>query len=75
MNRLLGTRWPGLGAGVANMHLGSIALVCADAGHLSASRAALLGGEVAVSNDDFAAVRTDRMWLGATRVEDYVQST
>ena len=60
---------------MANIRLGSIALDCADPGPLSRFWADLLGGQVAFSNDDFAAVKTDRMWLAATRVEDYVPPT
>jgi Glyoxalase-like domain len=60
---------------MANIRLGSIALDCADPGPLSRFWADLLGGQVAFTNDDFAAVKTDRMWLAATRVEDYVPPT
>jgi hypothetical protein len=60
---------------MSNIRLGSIALDCADPGQLSTFWADLLGGQVAFSNDDFAAVKTDRMWLAATRVEDYVAPT
>ena len=60
---------------MSNIRLGSIALDCADPGQLSTFWAALLGGQVALSNDDFAAVKTDRLWLAATRVEDYVPPT
>jgi len=60
---------------MANIRLGSIALDCADPGPLSRFWADLLGGRVAFSNDDFAAVETDRMWLAATRVEGYVPPT
>jgi len=60
---------------MANIRLGSIALDCADPGPLSRFWADLLGGQVAFSNDDFAAVKTDRMWLAATRVEEYVPPT
>src|SRR5664280_970353 len=57
---------------MSNIRLGSIALDCADPGQLSAFWAELLGGEVTFSNDDFAAVKTDRVWLAATRVDNYV---
>ena len=60
---------------MANIRLGSVALDCADPGRLSTFWAALLGGEVAFTSDDFAAVRTDHVWLAATRVEDYVPPT
>ena len=47
-----------------------------DAGSaLRALWADLLGGEVTFASDDFAAVRTDRLWLAATRVDDYVPPT
>ena len=57
---------------MSNIRLGSIALDCDDPGQLSAFWAELLGGEVTFSNDDFAAVKTDRVWLAATRVEKYL---
>ena len=66
-----GTRRPAYGPRMSRIRLGSIALDCADPGPLSTFWAALLGGEVAFSNDDFAAVKTDRLWLAATRVGDY----
>ena len=53
------------------IRLGSIALDCADPAALGAFWASLLDGEVAFSNDDFVAVKTDRVWLAATRVADY----
>ncbi len=60
---------------MSNIRLGSIALDCADPGPLSAFWAALLGGQVTFANEDFAAVKTDRLWLAATRVEDYSPPT
>jgi len=51
--------------------LASIALDCADPGALGAFWAALLGGAIEFSSDDFVAVKTDRMWLAAVRVPDY----
>ncbi len=60
---------------MTNIRLASIALDCADPGPLSRFWADLLGGQVAFSNDDFAAVKADRMWLAATRVEQYVPPT
>ena len=51
--------------------MGSIALDCADPAALSAFWAALLGGEVAFSSDDFVAVKLEGMWLATTRVPDY----
>jgi hypothetical protein len=60
---------------MSNIRLGSIALDCADAGRLASFWADLLGGEVAYSSDDFAAVRTDQIWLAATRVENHVPAT
>lgn len=60
---------------MTNIRLASIALDCADPGPLSRFWADLLGGQVAFSNDEFAAVKTDRMWLAATRVEQYVPPT
>ena len=56
---------------MAVARLGSVAFDCADPAVLGFFWAALLGGEVAYSSDDFVAVRTDRLWLAATRVADY----
>lgn len=56
---------------MANIRLGSVSLDCADPVELGAFWARLLGGEVAYSSDEFVAVRTDRVWLAATRVEQY----
>ena len=60
---------------MANIRLGSIALDCSDPGPLGAFWADLLEGEVAFSSDDFVAVKTDRVWLAATRVGGYVPPT
>lgn len=60
---------------MSNIRLGSIALDCADPVGLGAFWAELLGGQVTFSNEEFAAVKTDRMWLAATRVEDYLAPT
>ncbi|MGH9132273.1 MAG: VOC family protein [Acidimicrobiales bacterium] len=51
--------------------LGSIALDCAEPGPLAAFWADLLGGEVAFTSETFVAVKTDRGWLAAVRVDDY----
>jgi hypothetical protein len=56
---------------MAVARLGSIALDCADPIPLGAFWAQLLGGEVAFTSDDFVAVKTDRGWLSAVRVEGY----
>ena len=56
---------------VAVARLGSIALDCADPSPLGTLWAELLGGEVAFTSADFVAVKTDRGWLAAVRVEDY----
>ncbi len=58
-----------------NIRLGSIALDCADPGRLSRFWAQLLEGEVAFTSEEFAAVKTDRIWLAATRVENYLPPT
>jgi hypothetical protein len=60
---------------MANIRLGSIALDCTDPERLGAFWADLLDGEVAFSSGAFVAVKTDRVWLAATRVEDYVPPT
>lgn len=56
---------------MALARLGSISLDCDDPGALGSFWAALLGGEVAFTSDTFVAVRTDRMWLAAVRVDDH----
>ena len=56
---------------MASIRLGSIALDCADPGQLASFWADLLDGEVAFNSDAFAAVKTDSIWLAATRVDDY----
>ncbi len=56
---------------VKNVRLGSISLDCADPGPLAQFWAALLGGEVAFTSDHFVAVKTDRMWLSAVKIDDY----
>ncbi len=58
-----------------SIRIGSIAFDCADPTALAAFWAALLEGEVAFSSDHFAAVKTDRMWLAATKVDDYQPPT
>lgn len=55
--------------------LGSISLDTDDPGALAGFWAELLGGEVAFTSDDFVAVKTDRGWLSAVRVENYVAPT
>ena len=60
---------------MASIRLGSIALDCADPGRLASFWADLLGGEVAFTSDAFAAIKADRIWLAATRVEDYQPPT
>ena len=60
---------------MSQIRLGSIAFDCADPAELGAFWAALLDGEVAFSSDDFVAVKTDRLWLAATRVDDYTPPT
>ena len=60
---------------MASIRLGSVALDCADPGPLASFWADLLGGEVAFTSDAFVAVKTDRIWLAATRVEGYAPPT
>lgn len=60
---------------MSKIRLGSVAMDCADPGELGAFWAALLGGEVAFSSEDFVAVRTDGPWLAATRVDGYTPPT
>jgi hypothetical protein len=49
----------------------SVALDCTDPTALAAFWAEIVGGEVAFSNDEFVAVKTDRIWLAAVRVPNY----
>ncbi|MBO0772359.1 MAG: VOC family protein [Actinobacteria bacterium] len=57
---------------MAVARLASVALDCADPLPLARFWARLLGGEIAASSDQVAAVRTDRGWLMALRVPGYV---
>jgi catechol 2,3-dioxygenase-like lactoylglutathione lyase family enzyme len=54
-----------------NIRLGSIALDCADPTALAAFWASLLGGEVAFTSEHFVAVKTERVWLAAVKIDDY----
>lgn len=60
---------------MALARLGSISLDCASPQELGAFWAGLLGGEIAFTSDDFVAVRTERGWITAVRVEDYEEPT
>jgi hypothetical protein len=53
----------------------SVALDCADPAPLAAFWAQLLGGEIAATAETVVAVKTDRGWLMALRVPDYVEPT
>ncbi len=55
--------------------LGSIALDCDSPTVLATFWAELLGGEIAFISETFAAVKTDRVWLTAVRVNDYQPPT
>lgn len=44
---------------------------CADPLALGSFWAAVLDGEVAFTSDDFVAVKLDRLWLSAVRIDDY----
>jgi Glyoxalase-like domain len=55
--------------------LGSVSLDCDDPMRLAAFWAALLGGEIAFTSDDFVAIRTERAWLSAVRVDNYQTPT
>jgi len=60
---------------MAVARLGSVALDCADPLSLAEFWAALLGGEVAFTSEEFVAVKTDRGWLATVRVEEYEPPT
>ncbi|GAA2710505.1 VOC family protein [Actinoplanes palleronii] len=53
----------------------SVVFDCTDPEELSAFWAAMVGGEVAVTGDDFVAVRTSRGWFAAMRVPDHQPPT
>ncbi len=57
------------------VRFGSVSLDCDDPRALGAFWAGLLDGEVAFESDGFVAVKLDRAWLSAVRVEDYVPPT
>jgi hypothetical protein len=52
--------------------LASIALDCADPLPLATFWAQLIGGEIAATSEAVVAVKTDRGWLMALRVPDYI---
>ena len=60
---------------MSKIRLGSVSLDCADPLALGTFWASVLGGEVAFSSDDFVAVKLDRLWLSAVRVDDYQPPT
>lgn len=49
----------------------SIVFDCKDPAELAGFWAELVGGEVAVTGDEFVAVRTARGWIAAMQVPDY----
>src|SRR5436190_7288710 len=51
--------------------LGSVSMDCADPLPLATFWARLIGGEIAYTSDNGAAVKTDRGWLTAIRVPGY----
>jgi hypothetical protein len=55
--------------------LASTALDCSDPAALATFWAALLGGEIAFTSEDFCAVKTDRGWLATVRIPDYKPPT
>jgi len=60
---------------MAVARLASIVLDCDDQAELAQFWAALVGGEVGVTGDEFVAVRTTRGWLAAMHVPDYTPPT
>jgi hypothetical protein len=60
---------------VAIARLGSIALDCASPAALATFWSEMLGGEIAFTSENFVAIKTDRLWLAAVRVEDYQAPT
>ncbi len=51
--------------------LSSVSLDCSDPATLARFWADVLGGEIGYDSESFVAVRTDRGWLGAVRVDNY----
>ena len=60
---------------MAIARLGSVSLDCDDPRRLAEFWAALLGGEIAFSSDDFVAIRVDHLWLSTVRVADFQAPT
>jgi hypothetical protein len=60
---------------VKSIRLGSMSLDCAEPSPLAAFWAALLGGEVAFTSDHFVAVKTERTWISAVKIDDYQPPT
>jgi hypothetical protein len=60
---------------MAKIRLGSVALDCTDPEQLGRFWASLLEGEVAFSSPEFVAVKTDRVWLAAVKVDEYAAPT
>ncbi len=60
---------------MVNVRLGSIALDCTNPTALGTFWARLLGGEIAFSSEEFVAVKTDRVWLAAVKVDNYCAPT
>ena len=60
---------------VKNIRLGSLALDCTEPIPLAAFWAALLGGEVEFTSENFVAVKTEQMWLAAVKIDDYQPPT
>jgi catechol 2,3-dioxygenase-like lactoylglutathione lyase family enzyme len=58
-----------------NIRLGSIALDCSDPTALAAFWAALLDGEVAFTSENFVAVKTERVWLAAVKIDNFQSPT
>ncbi|WP_436536093.1 VOC family protein [Actinoplanes sp. HUAS TT8] len=56
---------------MAVARLASVVLDCRDPAELAQFWAELVGGEMAVTGDDFVAVRTNRGWIAAMRVADH----
>jgi hypothetical protein len=60
---------------MATIRLGSVSLDSDDPAGLAAFWAALLGGTVAFSGDDFVAVKLEHLWITTVLVENHQRPT
>ena|ERR1019366_6729729 len=56
---------------MSTIRLASVSLDCSNPSDLAAFYARLLGTEVTFDSEQFAAIRLDKFWLSAQRIENY----